>query len=222
MFCSLTLVQLLNAKQDGVQEYVQLGAACELFLRYVTRTSNDDGKTLDQMEFKRSLIRRGDGFKDQSIRSKLKAADSKEWIIASLFCGPLVWLFWSLRWRHNKISPDGAVEDKELEEGQKSLFSTKFASASINNSCALDGCVGLANRVLDIDPDDFEMRSPIDGLDKQPLLSFKAITEADAFVMKLPSAAKFAQIASKAGRQKLRKLGPEAHGLTADEIAMIY
>jgi hypothetical protein len=153
---------------------------------------------------------------------KLKAADSKEWIIASLFCGPLVWLFWSLRWRHNKISPDGAVEDKELEEGQKSLFSTKFASASINNSCALDGCVGLANRVLDIDPDDFEMRSPIDGLDKQPLLSFKAITEADAFVMKLPSAAKFAQIASKAGRQKLHKLGPEAHGLTADEIAMIY
>jgi hypothetical protein len=71
MFCSLTLVQLLNAKQDGVQEYVQLGAACELFLRYVTRTSNDEhGKTLDQMEFKRSLIRRGDGFKDQSIRSR--------------------------------------------------------------------------------------------------------------------------------------------------------
>jgi translation initiation factor eIF-2B subunit alpha len=71
IFCSLTLVQLLNAKQDGVQEYVQLGAACELFLRYVTRTSNDEhGKTLDQMEFKRSLIRRGDGFKDQSIRSR--------------------------------------------------------------------------------------------------------------------------------------------------------
>jgi hypothetical protein len=153
---------------------------------------------------------------------KLKAADSKEWIIASLFCGPLVWLFWSLRWRHNKVSPDRAVEDQELEEGQKSLFSTKFASASINNSCALDDCIGLANRVLDIDSDDFDMRSPIDGLDKQPLLSFKAITEADAFVMRLPSVAKFAQVASKAGRQKLFKLGSEAHGLTADEIAMIY
>jgi translation initiation factor 2B subunit (eIF-2B alpha/beta/delta family) len=64
-------LQLLAAKQDGVQEYVQLGAACELFMRYVTRTSNDEhGKTLDQMEFKRSLIRRGDGFKDQSIRSR--------------------------------------------------------------------------------------------------------------------------------------------------------
>ena len=64
-------LQLLSAKQDGVQEYVQLGAACELFLRYVTRTSNDEhGKTLDEMEFKRSLIRRGDGFKDQSIRSR--------------------------------------------------------------------------------------------------------------------------------------------------------
>jgi translation initiation factor eIF-2B subunit alpha len=67
----VTLLQLLKAKQDGVQEYVQLGAACELFMRYVTRTSNDEhGKTLDQMEFKRSLIRRGDGFKDQSIRSR--------------------------------------------------------------------------------------------------------------------------------------------------------
>jgi translation initiation factor eIF-2B subunit alpha len=65
------LLQLLKAKQDGVQEYVQLGAACELFMRYVTRTSNDEhGKTLDEMEFKRSLIRRGDGFKDQSIRSR--------------------------------------------------------------------------------------------------------------------------------------------------------
>lgn len=64
-------LQLLNAKQDGVQEYVQLGAACELFMRYVTRTSNDEhGKTLDETEFKRSLIRRGDGFKDQSIRSR--------------------------------------------------------------------------------------------------------------------------------------------------------
>jgi len=29
-------LQLLSAKQDGVQEYVQLGAACELFMRYVT------------------------------------------------------------------------------------------------------------------------------------------------------------------------------------------
>lgn len=67
----LNVEKLLAAKQDGVQEYVQLGAACELFMRYVTRTSNDEhGKTLDQMEFKRSLIRRGDGFKDQSIRSR--------------------------------------------------------------------------------------------------------------------------------------------------------
>jgi hypothetical protein len=153
---------------------------------------------------------------------KLKAADSKEWIIISLFCGPLVWLFWSVRRRLNKVSPDGAVEDQELEKGQKSLFSTKTASVSINNSCAPDGWAGLSNRVLDIDPDDFEMRNPIDGLEKQPLLSFKAITEADAFVMKLPSAAKFTEVAYKAGRQKLHKLGPNAHGLTADEIAIIY
>jgi hypothetical protein len=40
--------------------------------------------------------------------------------------------------------------------------------------------------------------------------------------MKLPSAAKFAEVANKAGRQKLHKLGPNAHGLTADEIAIIY
>ena len=92
----------------------------------------------------------------------------------------------------------------------------------MNNSCSLDDYTALANRVLDIGSDDFEMRSPIYGLDKQPLLSFKAITEAGAFVLKLLSAAMFAQIASKGARQKLHKLGSEAYGLTADEIAMIY
>jgi len=64
-------VQLQKARENGIQEFVQLRAACELFMRYVTRTSNDElDKTLDETEFKRSLIRRGDGFKDQSIRSR--------------------------------------------------------------------------------------------------------------------------------------------------------
>jgi hypothetical protein len=127
-----------------------------------------------------------------------------------------------LRWRRNKVSPDSVVENQELEEGHKPLFSTNFATASIHNSCAPGDNTGLANRVLDIGSDDFEMRSPIDGLDMQPLLSFKEITEAGAFVMKFPSAAKFAQIAYKGARQKLHKLGSEAYSLTADEIAMIY
>lgn len=96
--CPLThFAQLQKARENGVQEFVQLRAACELFMRYVTRTSNDEldktldetgrhtiycysfsmqydalvtNKTLDETEFKRSLIRRGDGFKDQSIRSR--------------------------------------------------------------------------------------------------------------------------------------------------------
>jgi translation initiation factor 2B subunit (eIF-2B alpha/beta/delta family) len=72
VICPLThFSQLQKARENGVQEFVQLRAACELFMRYVTRTSNDElDKTLDETEFKRSLIRRGDGFKDQSIRSR--------------------------------------------------------------------------------------------------------------------------------------------------------
>ena len=138
----------------------------------------------------------------------LKTADSKGWIVASLLCGPLVWLFWSLCRRPNKVSP-------QLQKSQKAHFSTHFATAAV-------GYVGLADRLLDINDDDFDMRSPIDGLDEQPLLPFKTITEAGPFVMKFPSAAKFAQVAAKAGRQKLHNLGEQAHGLTADEIAIIY
>jgi hypothetical protein len=151
------------------------------------------------------------------VKSKnLKAADSKVWIITSLLCGPMVWLFWRLFVRLNKVFPDR----------QKPHFSTHLANAALGSQALVpDDCINLkslANRVLDFDNDNFEMRSPIDGLDQQPLLPFKTITEADPFVKKFPTAAKFAQIAAKAGKHKLHHLGAKAHGLTADEIAMIH
>jgi hypothetical protein len=36
----------------------------------------------------------------------LKASHSKVWIFASIACGPVVWLLWSLHNRSNKVSPD--------------------------------------------------------------------------------------------------------------------
>jgi hypothetical protein len=81
---------------------------------------------------------------------------------------------------------------------------------------------GLAHRVLDVDCEDFEMRSPIDGLDGQPLLSFKEITDAALFIAKFPGFAKFTYAAIKAGRQKVLKAEAQAHGLSEDDIAMIF
>jgi hypothetical protein len=81
---------------------------------------------------------------------------------------------------------------------------------------------GLADRVLDIDTDDFELRSPVQGLEGQPLLSFKEITEAGPFVAKFPDFVKFAYASIKAGKQKVHKTEAQAHGLTEDDIAMIF
>ncbi len=76
--------------------------------------------------------------------------------------------------------------------------------------------------MLDVDTDDFEMRSPIQGLDGQPLLSFKEITEAGPFVAKFTGFAKFAYACVKAGRHKVHMAEAQAHGLTEDDIAMIF
>jgi hypothetical protein len=87
---------------------------------------------------------------------------------------------------------------------------------------ALHQRFGIADRVLDVDADDFDMRCPIDGLNEQPLLSFNEITDASVFVSKFPSLAEFVNLSIKAGRTKVLKTEAQAHGLTVDDIAMIF
>jgi NRPS condensation-like uncharacterized protein len=80
---------------------------------------------------------------------------------------------------------------------------------------------GIADRVLDVNTDDFEERSPLDGLDEQPLLSFKEVTEAHPFASKFPGLTKFIDVSMEAGRIKILKTEAQVHRLTVDDIAMI-
>jgi hypothetical protein len=81
---------------------------------------------------------------------------------------------------------------------------------------------GIADRVLDVDTDDFGMRCPIDGLDEHPLLSFIEITQASSFVSKFPSLAKFINLSIQAGRKKVLETEAQTYGLNEEDIAMIF
>ncbi len=135
----------------------------------------------------------------------LNITDSKRWIAASIVFGPFVWLFWSFR--SQKITAE-KVQGNHIRDVEP-------ASGSSTLAC-------LAHRVLDVNVDDFEMLNPIDGLEGQPVLTFKEITEARLFVLKFPELAKSALAAIKAGRQKVHKPEAQAYGLTVDDIAMIF
>ena len=54
--------------------------------------------------------------------NSLKASHAKVWIFASIACGPVVWLIWTLRSRANKVSPDDNTRvDKLKTESQVHL-----------------------------------------------------------------------------------------------------
>lgn len=89
--------------------------------------------------------------------------------------------------------------------------------------CTLDASIlsPFISRVMSADDEDLDLRSPIEGLEKQPLVTFAEACAIPTLVAAIPELPKYAFLAAKAGKQKFAKLG-SALGLTADEFAMVY